>query len=138
MALTSLTYTSFASLDLQVDDLEAIHQVSLRSNALEGITGLLIFNGTRFLQVLEGAPNAIDDLLERLRRDPRHSGLEVRQFQDIQEKCFPDWTMELIRVSASYFEARGTMADRLPRRLAPAVRDRILMLSEGISQTIVM
>ena len=78
MDLTSLTYTSLARLDLETSDLEEIHRSARELNALDGITGLLIFNGTHFLQIVEGTHEAIDDLSRRLRRDPRHSGLEVR------------------------------------------------------------
>ena len=51
MALKSTTYTSLARLDLEAGDLEAIHRTARDVNALEGITGLLIFNGTHFLQI---------------------------------------------------------------------------------------
>ena len=136
MTLKSLTYTSFARLDLEAADLEAIHRIARELNALDGVTGLLIFNGTHFLQIIEGAPNAIDDLVERLRRDPRHSGLEIRDERMVEQSSFPDWSMELVRVSASYFEARDTIADRLPESLAPEVRDRVLTMTEAISGTV--
>jgi hypothetical protein len=54
MSLKSLTYTSLARLDLEAGDLEAIQRTAREVNALEGITGLLIFNGTHFLQIIEG------------------------------------------------------------------------------------
>ena len=136
MNLKSLTYTSLARLDLQAGDLEAIHRTARESNAIEGITGLLIFNGTHFLQIIEGAPDAIDDLLERLRRDPRHHGLEVRDTADIGERSFPDWSMELVRVSASYFEAKDTVSGRLPANTSADVRDRIVRMTEAISGTV--
>jgi hypothetical protein len=136
MSLKSLTYTSFARLDLEARDLEAIHRTAREVNALEGITGLLIFNGTHFLQIIEGAPSAIDDLVERLRRDPRHSGLEIRDEQMIEQRSFPDWSMELVRVSASYFEAKDTVADRLPEATAADVRDHVIQMTEKISGTV--
>jgi len=136
MSLKSLTYTSFARLDLEARDLEAIHRTAREVNALEGITGLLIFNGTHFLQIIEGMPAAIDDLVERLRRDPRHSGLEIRDEQMIEQRSFPDWSMELVRVSASYFEARDTVIDRLPEATAADVRDHVIQMTEKISGTI--
>ena len=64
MDLTSLTYTSLARLDLQTSDLKS-STVGRELNALDGITGLLIFNGTHFLQIVEGTHEAIDDLIER-------------------------------------------------------------------------
>jgi hypothetical protein len=136
MALKSLTYTSLARLDLTADDIEAIHRTAREVNALEGITGLLIFNGTHFLQVIEGAPNAIDDLVEKLRRDPRHSGLEIRDEHEAAERTFPGWSMELVKVSASYFEARETVIDRLPKDMAAQLRDRIVGMTEAISGTV--
>lgn len=128
-----MTYTSLAKLDLDAADLEAIHRTAREVNALEGVTGLLIFNGTHFLQIVEGAPHAVDDLVERLRRDRRHSGIEIRDQREIAERSFPDWSMELVRVSASYFDAKETVSDRLPQGVAEPVRDRVIRMTEAIS-----
>ena len=136
MDLTSLTYTSLARLDLQTSDLEDIHRSARELNALDGITGLLIFNGTHFLQIVEGSPLAIDDLVERLRRDPRHSGIEIRDQRGIDERSFPDWSMELVRVSAGYFEAKDTVSDRLPETVSEPVRERVIQMTEAISGTV--
>lgn len=136
MSLKSLTYTSFARLDLEASDLESIHRTARDVNALEGITGLLIFNGTHFLQIVEGVPDAIDDLVDRLRRDPRHSGIEVRDERAIEERSFPDWSMELVKVSASYFEAKEEVAERLPATVAEPVKNRVFQMTEAISGTV--
>lgn len=136
MPLKSLTYTSLARLDLEAGDLEAIHRTAREVNALEGITGLLIFNGTHFLQIVEGTPDAIDDLVDRLRRDPRHNGVEVRDERMVERRSFPDWSMELVRVSASYFEAKDAVSERLPDDTASEVRDRVIRMTEAISGTL--
>ena len=133
MKLISLTYTSLARLDLEVPDLEQIHRTALELNALDGITGLLIFNGTHFLQIIEGAKDAIDDLVERLRRDPRHSGFEIRDRHHVEARSFPDWSMELVRVNASYFKARDTIAERLPATVPEGIRARLFRMTELIS-----
>jgi hypothetical protein len=133
MNLISLTYTSLARLDLDVSDLENIHRSALQLNALDGITGLLVFNGTHFLQIVEGAPDAIEDLVQRLRRDPRHSGFEIRDRHEVQARSFPDWSMELVRVNASYFKARDTIAERLPDTVPEAIRCRLFRMTELIS-----
>lgn len=136
--LKSLTYTSLARLDLEAEDLEAIHRSAREHNVLDGITGLLIFNGTHFLQIVEGPSLRIAALLERLRRDPRHSGLEVRDERAIDQRSFGDWSMELVRVSASYFEAKQTVAERLPEATSPDVRDRVVRMTEAISGTVAL
>ena len=136
MDLKSLTYTSLAKLDLDANDLNDIHRIARHLNSLDGITGLLVFNGTHFLQIIEGAERAIDDLLARLRRDPRHSGLEVRDEHMAEARSFPDWSMELVRVNADYFEARETIEDRIPPTVSASVRDQIHRMTELISGTI--
>lgn len=133
MALKSLTYTSFARLDLTGEDLEAIHRTASQVNALEGISGLLIFNGTHFVQIIEGSANAVADLVERLRRDPRHSGLEIRDEREIEARSFGGWSMELVRVSGTYLEAKETIRNRLPASISTAVRDRVIRMTEAIS-----
>ena len=65
MQLKTVTYTSRARLDLTNGD-------------LNGITGLLLFDGSRYLQIIEGAEEAIDNLVERLRLDPRYSAFKSR------------------------------------------------------------
>ncbi|MGJ7580172.1 BLUF domain-containing protein [Variovorax sp. RHLX14] len=45
-------------------------------NAERGITGLLVFDGSRFCQHIEGPPDAVDALMSRISHDPRH--LDVR------------------------------------------------------------
>ena len=133
MTLKSLTYTSLARLDLEADDLEAIHRTARNANALDGITGLLIFNGTHFLQIIEGSERAIEDLIERLRKDPRHTGFEIRDRRKIDVRSFPDWSMELVRVKASYFEARDTIQDRIPDAVPEAIKARLFRMTELIS-----
>ena len=51
----------------------------------------------------------------------------------VDERSFPEWSMELVRVSASYFEAKETVSDQLPDAVAPNVRDRVIRMTEAIS-----
>ena len=136
MALKSLTYTSLAQLDLTASDLENIHRSARHSNALDGITGLLIFNGTHFLQMIEGAPDAIDALVEKLRRDTRHVGLEIRHEENVVRRSFPEWSMELVRIDSEHFQAKDDLAKRLPAALPPQVRERVVTMTEAISGTV--
>jgi hypothetical protein len=138
MDLKSLAYTSFARLDLTADDLAAIHRTARDINALEGVTGLLIYNGTHFLQIVEGAEDAIEGLVERLRRDPRHSGLEVRDERRIEERDFPGWSMELAHVQSNYFDAREHITKRLPPGVTADIRARLFKMTEMISGTVEM
>jgi hypothetical protein len=133
MSLTTVTYTSLARLDLQEADLEDIYRTAREQNALDGITGLLVFNGTHFLQIIEGSEAAIEDLIEKLRKDERHTGFEIRDRRKVETRSFPGWSMELVRVKASYFEARDTIADRIPESVPEAIQARLFRMTELIS-----
>lgn len=134
MRLKTLTYTSRARLDLGDEDLAAIHHTARHLNALDGISGLLLFDGSRFLQIIEGAEDAIDNLVERLRMDPRHSAFEVRDERHVDRPSFPDWSMELVRVSAGYRNARDEVATILPATVAAPVRELVLRMSGQLAE----
>ncbi len=133
MLLKSLTYISIASPDISARDVHSIHSTATHLNALDGVTGLLIYNGRQFCQVIEGVESAIDDLIARLRRDPRHSELVVEDERTISEREFPDWSMQLAQVSIDYLAARANIVELLPTTLAPAVRAKIVELIGIIS-----
>lgn len=134
MRLKTLTYTSRARLDLGDEDLTAIHQSARHLNALDGITGLLLFDGSRFLQIVEGAEDAVDNLVERLRMDPRHSAFEVRDEREVERRSFPDWSMELVRVSAGYRNAKDEVATILPAAVAAPVRELAMRMSGQLAE----
>ena len=76
MKLTSVTYTSLARLDLQAADLEAIHRTAREQNALRRNHRSARCSTARIsCRSSRGAEDAIEDLVERLRKDPRHNGL---------------------------------------------------------------
>ncbi|MBH1963395.1 MAG: BLUF domain-containing protein [Comamonadaceae bacterium] len=64
----------------------------LNSNA--GITGVLGFDGERFVQYAEGPPEAIAALISALASDKRHVDFEVKsQGHEIPDRRFSDWQM---------------------------------------------
>jgi hypothetical protein len=136
MQLKSLTYTSRASLDLTEGDLLDILATARRLNALEGITGLLIFNGVRFLQIIEGAQSAIDGLLARLRADSRHTAVEVKDERYVDRRSFPDWSMELVKVDARLLKAREELDALLPGDLDPAIRHLVARNTEALGESV--
>ena len=46
-----------------------------------GVSGMLLYTGTEFIQILEGEDKVIEDLLETIKHDPRH-----RDFRIIEKK----------------------------------------------------
>lgn len=57
-------------------------------NESHNITGLLVFDGMRFCQQLEGARKPVMALLERIRQDPRHTNVEVLHHAPLEQRRF--------------------------------------------------
>ena len=79
------------------------------------------------------AQEAIDNLVERLRRDRRHTSFEVRDERFVAERSFPEWSMEMVRVSRGYHVARSELASLLPPTTSPAVREVANRMLEQLS-----
>jgi hypothetical protein len=62
-------------------------------NEREGITGLLVFDGAAFCQLVEGPQAAVGALRHRLERDPRHVDMRVLHFGGSPARRFPSWRL---------------------------------------------
>lgn len=97
-----IIYISTVNRQLSDEEIAGIGQVSSRNNRTVGITGVLISVHDYFFQVLEGEEDAIDAVVERIRRDPRHKDMHILKAEhDIAERLFPKWSMRSIRLSGS-------------------------------------
>ena len=76
-------------------DVGAILTSAKRNNGMDGISGVLLFDGERFLQVLEGPADAVAAAFERIRGDARHTDVTVVTDQMVEERDFAYWSMEL-------------------------------------------
>lgn len=91
--LVRLVYASRASRDLSPQDLQDIVRRSRDHNAQDGITGLLCFTDGIFIQVLEGAREAVNARYKRIVMDERHDAPTLIGYQEIAERSFAGWSM---------------------------------------------
>ena len=63
------------------------------ANKARDITGLLIFDGMRFCEQLEGIEKDILALLERIRQDPRHTSIKLLHHGPLAERRFKRFSM---------------------------------------------
>jgi hypothetical protein len=92
---------------------------SRAANLARDLSGMLLFRGDRFLQVLEGPESLVRELVGRIRRDPRHRDMRVLVDEEIDERRFADWTM-------------GYETLEVPRKAAPeGFRDSFDDLDSG-------
>jgi Sensors of blue-light using FAD len=93
MPLSNLIYVSSARSGLGSSDLQAILDVSLRNNERLELTGMLLYAGGNFMQVLEGEAEAIGQVFAAIIRDLRHHDLVVLEEGPISARSFADWRM---------------------------------------------
>ncbi len=117
MDLISLTYTSRARPGLKPSDVDSIHRAALTYNPLDGITGLLVFNGDGFMQIIEGGESAIDDLAKRIKADTRHRDFEIRDRRTITNRFFPNWSMYRLDVDGNHSKGLAQVKDQVADRL---------------------
>ena len=74
-------------------EITQILQTSRRKNKAQNVTGALLFDSGYFAQALEGPRLAIEQIFERIQRDPRHGDVTVLSSQTDGRRDFPEWSM---------------------------------------------
>ncbi len=89
----SIVYISTAIVDFGEAALLQLLKRSRGFNERAGVTGVLMYGGGRFLQVLEGCPAAVRCLYARIAADPRHGRLEKLADGLLPQREFAEWYM---------------------------------------------
>ena len=79
--------------------LSDITSISVANNDQLGITGLLFFHEGHFLQLIEGRQEAIESLMSKLERDPRHRDIHRLVDEEISGRSFEEWKMDSFNLS---------------------------------------
>jgi hypothetical protein len=93
--LVELKYLSEAVTRVNVWSLTEIVDISVKSNTLHSITGILFFDQGFFGQILEGTRGAVEETWGRIQKDSRHRNIELLGITEIKERRFPKWSMKL-------------------------------------------
>ncbi len=96
--MRQLTYISTATREILPSDIDQILSASRRKNELIGINGLLLFDGRRFLQALEGDEAQLGAAFERIKGDDRHRAIVVLSDRAVPARQFGAWAMAWHRV----------------------------------------
>ena len=94
MNLTRLVYYSQRNPSMSLE-MRELMKTCHRNNALANVTGMLHYNGTSFLQVLEGGRAEVSAIYQRIAGDPRHINIILISCMDVRERMFPTWSMGL-------------------------------------------
>lgn len=96
MPLRAIAYTSELSPDRSIEDVDALTREAADHNQSAGITGVLLFDGSRFLQYLEGPDDALDTAYARICAATSHHSMMELGRSRIGRRHFPYWTMRLL------------------------------------------
>lgn len=95
-----LIYVSQVANRVRYEDAEAIAEVSASNNARSGVTGLLVYTPSHFLQVLEGEETAVREIYSRVKGDERHSHVKTLFDGRVAAPEFGKWAMKAKMPSA--------------------------------------
>lgn len=104
LPLHALVYVSHAAGALDNAYLHSIQVDAAVLNRVAGITGVLLFDGQRFLQYMEGSETAVAAAFLRVQRSRRHSGIRILMQAEVAQRCFGKWSMACRHADASILQ----------------------------------
>ena len=108
----SLLYVSDIAEGLDASAVSDILSESRTNNNRDDITGLLIFDGQRFAQFVEGPPPPMQGLLKRLEGDVRHKNMELLWSARAAQRRFPTWRLGYLKFDLDLFGLEGLRGKR--------------------------
>jgi Sensors of blue-light using FAD len=87
------TYISTPTRSMSTEDLMQILNSARQNNIRLGVSGMLLFTGSEFIQILEGEEKIIEELLAKIKQDPRHGDIRIIEKKKITTREYADWTM---------------------------------------------
>ncbi|MGB0712121.1 MAG: BLUF domain-containing protein [Gammaproteobacteria bacterium] len=138
MTLRRIVYSSNSSARMDERSLLDLLHDARDLNAADDISGVLLYRDGRFVQVLEGAPDVIEDVWRRIRGDKRHEQVAVCADEMVEERIFTGWSMgfadladpalrQLPGVNDAFVNPAGLLEDA---RGLPDLRDRLARFLE--------
>ena len=107
---------------LSREEVDAILKASQRNNPSRDITGLLLYNGRNFLQLLEGEESELVSLMLTISHDPRHTGISMIDRKLVDDRVCPNWAMKRIPIADSVEKRREAIQAELPDELDDQTR----------------
>jgi len=91
--IRQIVYSSGATTRMSPQELAELLELARHKNESQDITGMLLYRGGHFLQVLEGSQESLSALVDKLNADPRHHSLRILLDEFIVARAFGAWSM---------------------------------------------
>ncbi len=105
---------------------------SARNNRLLTLTGVLVHNGSRFMQLLEGPRECVHFVMDLIRADARHERIGVLIDERAEVRVLPDWAMAFL--TSRDKELSHLSPDRLETKPCAEILEGLVTLSERCSE----
>lgn len=93
MPLIHIMYASSAAADFREHHVADILKKARAANEKQNVTGMLLYIGGSFFQLLEGEAAVVDSVFTKIGRDKRHGKVTQIIREPILERDFTGWTM---------------------------------------------
>lgn len=123
--ISQYVYISTAQ-DLSREQVEVILQTCASNNVAQNVTGLLLYNGRNFLQLLEGDKAVLDRLMSAIEVDSRHAGVAMLHKGEVAARACPDWAMKRIAIVEAIEARQERLEEELPENIDPGLRKIVL------------
>ncbi len=94
--LIEFIYTSTVTRPLDPKEVINLQESCMHNNAQKGVTGMLLYDGQHFMQVLEGDSQTIETLFETIKHDSRHFEVSAIIRNPIENRNFAAWSMGVV------------------------------------------
>lgn len=118
--LTQVLYVSQARA-ADIHSIRALMRRSIENNTKLGLTGLLLYTGDHFAQLIEGPGPALSDVMWRIAQDDRHTRMRKLATKQVSVRSCREWAMKLLVAPEVDHQVRELVNEPL-RRMAPAVQ----------------
>jgi hypothetical protein len=92
-SLIRVIYASRATEHFHEHEIPELLKHARVANARRELTGMLLYIGGSFLQVLEGQPDMVEAVFANIRRDRRHTEVTLIARETIPERAYEGWTL---------------------------------------------
>eukprot|EP01061_Rhynchopus_euleeides_P005848 TRINITY_DN1497_c0_g1_i4.p1 TRINITY_DN1497_c0_g1~~TRINITY_DN1497_c0_g1_i4.p1 ORF type:complete len:811 (+),score=204.69 TRINITY_DN1497_c0_g1_i4:45-2477(+) len=91
--LIRMCYVSQCAKTFSGGDVAAMIEKAAVNNASLGVTGVIMKVDDYFIQILEGVPEVVNTLFQKIKKDPRHYDVTVTAVRDVDSRQFSTWGM---------------------------------------------
>ena len=99
--LVQIIYVSNRKTNCTEKEIEEILKACKKNNASLHLTGVLLYNEHKFLQLVEGEYKVTMEMYDKIKKDNRHENCILISSLFIKERSFPSWQMGLKKVDNS-------------------------------------